>query len=362
MKYRMKQLQKRSDPRCFLANLEETTEEHYFSVEPALHINGKDLPLAGLAIQSVTAKWMGPLSKWPEFFKVFSAKGYNMIHFTPLNHRGDSNSPYSIYNQLAFAPDLFEKGTSIADQHTQIAKMTSRMEKEFELLALTDVVWNHTAENSDWLQDHPEAGYNLHNSPHLISAYQLDTALLEFSNNLRHLGYPTSINTTDDLLKIMEGIKTHVLGGLRLWEFYVIEVIPQCAEILDTWKKGKYTKSQYADNDFSKMSLKEKAATVAGTALMYKDYLGERFNKKLLAEHVAAYLYHVFGEYADSTVVAAQRDLTNLINEMNLPFYKEFDFDRETILENIFNRVKYVRLDLKKPEITEEYLFRFLLC
>jgi glycogen debranching enzyme len=325
-----------------------------------LQINGKDLPLAGLAIQSVTGKWMGPISKWSDFLKSFSTKGYNMIHFTPLNHRGDSNSPYSIYNQLAFSPDLFEKEVSLDEQHTQISKMTSRMETDFGLLALTDVVWNHTAENSDWLQDHPEVGYNLHNSPHLISAYELDTALLDFSSNLRHLGYPTAINSMDDLLKIMEGIKTHVLSSLRLWEFYIVEVAPLNTEILSLWKKGRYSKDEYANVDFSAMSLKDKAAMISKNALRYSEYLGERFKKLLDHGHCASYLYRVFGEYSDSNIVAAQRDLTNLINEINLPFYKEFDSDRETILENIFNRVKYVRLDLKKPEISDEYIFIWL--
>src|SRR5436190_9288614 len=210
---------------------------------------------------------MGGLSKWPDFLKVFSTKGYNMLHFTPLNHRGDSNSPYSIYDQLSFAPDLFPEGTTINEQHAQISRMTAMMEKDFGLLSLTDIVWNHTAENSDWLQDHPEAGYNLHNSPHLIAAYQLDTALLDFSSNLRHRGYPTAVNTMDDLLKIMEGIKTHVLGSLRLWEFYIIEVAPVSAEILNVWKKGRYDKMEYAVVDFSTMSLKDKAALISKNAL-----------------------------------------------------------------------------------------------
>jgi glycogen debranching enzyme len=319
-----------------------------------LHINDKDLPLSGLAIQSVTAKWMGPLSKWPPFLKFLASKGYNMVHFTPLNHRGDSNSPYSIYNQLAFSPDLFDEGTSIEEQHEQISRMTARMEKEFGLLALTDIVWNHTAENSDWLQDHPEAGYNLHNSPHLIAAYQLDTALLDFSSNLRHLGYPTAINTLDDLLKIMEGIKTHVLGGLRLWEFYILDVAQATQNTLNTWKKGDYLKTDFHQYDFPSMSLKDRAAVVASRGLLNSQYLGERYQKTFNSSCSASYLFHVVAEYSDSRINDAQREITNLFNEINLPFYKEFDSDRETILENIFNRCKYVRLDLKKPEITEE--------
>jgi glycogen debranching enzyme len=314
------------------------------------------LPLSGLAIQSVTGKWLGPLKAWPQFFKVFKDKGYNMIHFTPLNHRGDSNSPYSIYNQLSFAPDLFEPGTTIDEQHVQINEMTDRMEKEFGLLSLTDVVWNHTAENSDWLQDHPEAGYNLHNSPHLISAYQLDSALLDFSSNLRNLGYPSNIYTMDDLLKLMEGIKTHVLGGCRLWEFYVVDVTRHVEDTINVWKEGAYVKGLARHFDCKNLAIQDKCQAVKGYLLRDDGVLGERFKRTIDVSSAACYLYSLFGEYKAENVTNAQRELTNVFNELNLPFYKEFDADRETILESLFNRIKYVRLDLKQPEISERYL------
>ena len=279
-----------------------------------------------------------------------------MIHFTPLNHRGDSNSPYSIYNQLAFAPDLFEPGTTIDDQHVQINEMTNRMEEELGLLSLTDVVWNHTAENSDWLQDHPEAGYNLYNSPHLIPAYQLDTAMLDFSANLRNLGYPTHVYTMDDLLKLMEGLRTHVLGSLRLWEFYIFDVNCHVEDTINDWKDGSYATNMYLSFDFESMSLKEKAKQLKGYFLRDADFLGERFKKRIDGMAAAAYLYTIWGKYKEENVNAAQEELTKVFNELNLPFYKEFDADQEVILENTFNRIKYVRLDLKKPEITERYI------
>ena len=320
-----------------------------------MRINGKELPLQGLAIQSVIGKCMGPIKEWPKFMKAFSGKGYNMIHFTPLNHRGDSNSPYSIYDQLAFSPDLFEEGTQIKDQYAEIKKVTATMEKEYGLLSLIDVVWNHTAENSDWLLDHPEAGYNLYNSPHLIAPYELDSALLDFSRNLRHFGYPTTLNDNGDLLKIMEGIKTHVLGSLRLWEFYVIDVTHTVFDILNSWKKGiKADNAVFEGLSFSGMSLPEKAKALVSKGLENGETMGERFQKTINPAVGAAYLTSVYDEYNESKFTAAQNDITSVINEINLAYYKEFDSDREAILENIYNRVKYVRLDLKRGKITEQ--------
>lgn len=39
-------------------------------------------------------------------------------------------------------------------------------------------------DNSPWLPEHPEVGYNLSNSPHLTAAYELDEALMRFSYNI----------------------------------------------------------------------------------------------------------------------------------------------------------------------------------
>lgn len=123
-----------------------------------LVLDGKPLSLNSLNIETVVSKWMGPYDTWKDKLKYIKSKGYNMVHFTPLNIRGESNSPYSIYDQLAFDEKLFPKGEN------DIARMVKHMEHDLQLLSLTDVVYNHTANNSDWLKDHPDAGYSINTS------------------------------------------------------------------------------------------------------------------------------------------------------------------------------------------------------
>ncbi len=41
------------------------------------------------------------------------------------------------------------------------------MKSKHGILSMSDVVWNHTAHNSEWLNQHPDAAYSPANSPHL---------------------------------------------------------------------------------------------------------------------------------------------------------------------------------------------------
>ena len=121
-----------------------------------------NLPLSAVSMLSTVSKWMGPVSKWPEYFAEARDRGYNMLHWTPLQERGQSDSPYSIKDQLRYEPSMFDDGKVGEDGGVaQMEDLLRTAKEEFGLLNLTDVVLNHTANNSPWLQEHPEAGKNL---------------------------------------------------------------------------------------------------------------------------------------------------------------------------------------------------------
>ena len=54
------------------------------------------------------------------------------------------------------------------------------MRTEWNMVTCGDVVLNHVATDSPFLQEHPECGYNLENTPHMRPAYALDRALVYF--------------------------------------------------------------------------------------------------------------------------------------------------------------------------------------
>ncbi len=129
------------------------TPLYYIDVDPAAPADGRPLPLPALSVFSVISKFMGQYPRdWKRHLRGISDRGYNMIHFTPLQVRGESNSPYSLYDQLGWDPACFPGGEA------DVQKMVESLENDHSLLSLTDIVLNHTANNSAWLQEHPEAG------------------------------------------------------------------------------------------------------------------------------------------------------------------------------------------------------------
>ncbi|MCJ1286592.1 hypothetical protein MMC26_005938 [Xylographa opegraphella] len=335
------------------------TPTYYIDVSPKLILNKEPLPLDALSIFSVISKFMGQYPvDWEKHLKGIGQRGYNMVHFTPLMERGDSNSPYSIYNQLGFDPLCFPNGEK------DIVTMVESMEKNHGLLGLTDVVWNHTANNSQWLEEHPEAGYNIETAPWLESAFDLDSALLKFSNSLRGIGLPTTLTGVDDLLRVMDGIKTHVIGALRLWEYYVVDVERNAEAVVDKWVKGSpvVPKNGVGGSDVSGLegakdwSLKKQADFILENGFIGADELGARYHRHVDPEVAAALLTAICGHHnAESQGTPdesmASKAIMRVLDEINLPFYREYDADTAEIMEQVFNRIKYVRLDEHGPKL-----------
>jgi hypothetical protein len=132
--------------------------EGHLLLTPTLRVRGQPLPLDGINLLTVVPKWLGPLDRWLPQLAPSARAGYNLVHYVPMQERGVSNSPYSIRDQLAIAPDLCPPGTDSAAREAALADVVARAEKELGLAALADVVWNHTAIDSPWLLEHPEAG------------------------------------------------------------------------------------------------------------------------------------------------------------------------------------------------------------
>lgn len=350
----------RPGPYCFYISFRnregklDTTNKFYFVAPPILHVDGRFVKLNSVALETVVSKWMG--KDWDAVFEKIAAKKYNMIHFTPLQHRGRSNSPYSIYEQLEFDPEHFESTD-------EVRKMAHRLHTKYKTLTLTDVVFNHTADNSQWLREHPESGYNAITASHLIPAIELDGSLLQFSRKMGELGYPTDLHGLDDLDHVMEGINTHVLEVLRLWEFYVVDVRGTLDQLKGHW--GSSSDDQDIQLD-SNSPVQEIASYVREHATVKPfGILGPRFVNRIDINKFGSVLQNLYGTRWDRNILSKAEDI---LNELNLPLYRDYDNDANEIKDQLYNRIKYLRLDEWGPKqgpignrfpLTEPYFTRF---
>jgi glycogen debranching enzyme len=77
----------------------------YFLVDPVLSVGrGENISMGCLQVQTVITKLLGVFPEWENRLAVARETGYNMIHFTPVQELGISNSAYSIRDQLKFSP------------------------------------------------------------------------------------------------------------------------------------------------------------------------------------------------------------------------------------------------------------------
>lgn len=77
-----------------------------------------------------------------------------MLHFTPIQELGESNSSYSLFEQISINSKLFPNQTLELPQKEKLLKnvLDTLRSKEYNVLTMSDVVWNHTANNSPWLK------------------------------------------------------------------------------------------------------------------------------------------------------------------------------------------------------------------
>ena len=286
-----------------------------------------------------------------------------MVHFTPLTVRGKSNSPYSIYDQLSFDPANFPNGEQ------DLATMIDNMESEHALLGMTDVVWNHTANNSKWLEEHPEAGYNVETAPWLESALALDDALLEYGERLEALGLPTEFKTIGDLAKVIEAMKEHVIGRIRLWEYYAIDTKRDAKAIVEAYVAGEVKLPSRGFGDLGiggldaikSWSLKQKADFLQEKGLIHGLRIDGRYCRQVDAGVGAALLTAILGRYdAMAEISVAEGKIKSVLDELNLPFYREYDADVAVIMQQVKDRVRYLRIDDNGPKlgrVTKEHPF-----
>ncbi|KAG0714453.1 Glycogen debranching enzyme [Chionoecetes opilio] len=201
----------------------------FYLVDPTLTVGTNDEVLSQDCVQcqTVLSKCLGPLPDWEQRLQVAHESGYNMIHFTPIQELGDSNSNYSLKDQhnLNIEFQIPDHKFTFDDVDTLVRKM----KQEWKVLSLTDIVLNHTANETPWLQEHPESTYNCNNCTYLRPAYLLDRALYHMTLEVMDgkwtdRGIPVEITEEKHIEAIKNALHNYFLPQVKLHDFYIVDL------------------------------------------------------------------------------------------------------------------------------------------
>ncbi|XP_054724204.1 glycogen debranching enzyme-like [Uloborus diversus] len=312
----------------------------YILVDPVLTYGPEDeiLPLDSILCLTYLAKSLGAFEDWEKRLVTAKEVGYNMIHITPIQELGASRSSYSLKNQLVVNPSFHSKGKkcSIAD----ISAFIEKIRREWKVLTITDIVLNHTANESEWILDHPESTYNLVNSPHLRPAYLLDRAIWYFSLEIAAgkwsgSGIPSAVNDESHIDAIRSALHGYWKHKLKLYEFYILDV----EEILKVFR----SRIKDCKREVSKLSCVLK---------IQQDREYRRF-KSTVDMELALSLYAPSSNASDADVSKSCENLRQKLEELNNAKRAEIDAHFYSAVENVLSAVRYERLNPSGPKLKE---------
>ncbi|XP_073971734.1 glycogen debranching enzyme isoform X2 [Rhodnius prolixus] len=318
--------------------------EGYILVEPNLTLNGEELPLDCIQCVTVLSKCLGPMSTWNDRLSIAVQSGYNMVHFTPIQQRGKSNSAYSINDQLSIDQSFAEGPFQTRPTMEQVGNFMENLRKEHKVLSICDVVLNHTATEAEWLQSHPECAYNLMNTPHLRPAYFLDRLLKDFSKDIANGMYDTcgltaEIETEEHLQALRHQLNSVILPAAKIAEFYTVDIKKLVAEFSD-----RCYKSEPARNPAVRDECRLK---------VIQDPLYERLKSTVDLE-LAVNSYNIYRSDCfdeDTRKRKCTESFKKRLEQLNDVIQKEIDDHLQAAVENIVANVRYFRVQNDGPKL-----------
>ncbi len=320
-----------------------------FQISPKAELTGKLLPLESIRLLSVVSKWISPLTNWDMYMEKFNELGYNMVHLTPLQKRGLSNSPYSIHDHLALSNDLQCASFELLKHKIEDIKARHGM------LSMIDIVWNHISCDSPYLSKHQDIGYNLENSPHLQNAFDLDEGIMEFSRNITSVyGLDPNVSDENALSTMMKVFLETLIPKLTLWEYFAVDVgmhVHQLEELIRTKPCVIYKRPRSKIDPKSDYNQILRALKNDGKHQRYSNHIDME-----MVEQVYHYQLKDICEAPNeiersiriSRLLSAFR---SVLDSINYSLYRNYDEKIAVIIRNIASRVRYERLDPSGPRL-----------
>ncbi|XP_037086526.1 glycogen debranching enzyme-like isoform X1 [Pollicipes pollicipes] len=311
----------------------------YFVVDPTLSrgSNNEVLGMDCILSQTVLSKCLGPLDQWEGRLEVARQTGYNMVHFTPVQELGGSNSAYSLANQLRLNP-AFQNSDGSPATIEDLAKLIKKMRDEWKMLSVCDIVLNHSANESPWLREHPECGYNLVNSGHLRPAYLLDRLVDCLARDMlqgkwKERGLPEDVTEEGHLAVIRDLLHGEYLPHAKLHEFYQCNPASLCDQL------GALCTGESPPPDWAEPRAEP------GQLRLLPDPNGVRFGRRVDL-HLAKRIFFDSGD-----VNQAKDHLRSRLMELNDQAASIVQGHLSAAVENIISGIRYERLADHGPKM-----------
>nr|CAB3220598.1 glycogen debranching enzyme-like [Phallusia mammillata] len=309
----------------------------FFMVDPTFNVGTDErvLHLDAICMQTVMSKLLGKFSTWPGRLMVAKESGYNVIHFTPIQLLGNSNSSYSIADQLKLNINFSDVDGDVT--FNDVKAFVEKLRLDWSMLCVTDVVWNHTATNSAWLQENPESSYNLVNSPYLKPAYLIDGALVYLACDIENGKYDEefperNITCDDELNSLRKILEDKVFPSLNLWEFFQLDVEREMKLLAESINQGKAATLTFDPEQKIELVQDKKfqrfGCTVDPETALIQFYLGTKND----VEKALTFFKRTLKWLNDSVKLTVMSDITAAVN-------------------NIISGVKYERLAEDGPKL-----------
>ncbi|CAG9829289.1 unnamed protein product [Diabrotica balteata] len=321
----------------------------YFLVDPVLKYgNNEELPLDCIQCQTVLAKCLGSFSTWENKLQVAKESGYNMIHFTPIQELGESNSSYSLSEQLKLNP-VFKKSDGKMPTFEEMEQFTSKLRKDWKVTSICDIVLNHTANESKWIQEHPEVTYNCVNCPYMRPAYLLDAAFDFFSSEVKRgvyedRGIPADVTSEDHLNAIRYHFRASILDPLKIEELFTCDTKKLIANFLSLARSGQPNPPKSPDSKPESEELK---------LIQDPQYrrLETSVDMKLALKLYNIYWSDTFDE--DSRLKKCAEQFKNKLDELNNRVIDEVNGHLSAAIENVIAGIRYYRVQHDGPKFKD---------
>ena len=182
-------------------------------------------------MQSILSHKIGNLStNFEKYYEEASFLGYNFIHFRTLQKLTKDENIYLIKDHNELNNNLFKEHNNRLRKNQKIQQLSNiiqSLNKKYKIGAITDIILNQASNESEWILEHSECGYNLENTPWLNVSYELDKILVNYSNlfynrKVRAKSAPY-INNINDIDEIIEEIDEEINKN-KLEEYFYISL------------------------------------------------------------------------------------------------------------------------------------------